>query len=419
MKIERPPSGWNDELPPHQNPQFRQDALLVAPPYVDLVLEEVSDPGITLAVRDRRAPFVRIDVEVSEGVVFDAAATVDRIRARFAPMFEPVLSPVHVLTNGQPNVIGNPRQALPQPATDELPPRAGAAGAGITVAVIDNGIEAHDWLNGGYAAMPVDFEHEKTVDFEGRAALGPQAGHGVFLAGLVLQHAPGATVKIVRTANAWGQSDVDDVAAAILRVADLGVDVINLSLGAFTRNNRPPWALASAIAALPRSTAVVASAGNSGTHRAFWPAALPHVTAVGALAGGERGWGLAEFTNYGPWVDAYVPAVDVLSTYLDWAGDAYYRNEHGEPSTVPMAYRRWATWSGTSMAAAIWSGAVARAASELGTPASAASELLLSDPSLVSFARTLQLREDEEAEVGSRAPRRALEFDAAAVPVAA
>ena len=45
MQIDRPQSGWDDEFAPHQNPQFRSDALLVAPPYIDLVLETLTEPG--------------------------------------------------------------------------------------------------------------------------------------------------------------------------------------------------------------------------------------------------------------------------------------------------------------------------------------------------------------------------------------
>ena len=241
---------------------------------------------------------MRVDVDAAPGSAFDVGAAVDRVRDRFKSVFEPVLSPVHVLTNGQPNVMGNPRQALPQPSSDELAPRAGNAGEGITIAIIDSGIEPHHWLNGGYVALPTDFERTLTVEHNSRPVLGPQAGHGVFLAGLALQHAPGVTVKVVRTANSWGQSDVDDVAAAILRVAASGAD-IHLSLGAFTRNNRPPWALSRALDALPREN--YRRRGRPGICRPsarFWPGAMPGVTAVGALAADDGGWRLADFTNY-------------------------------------------------------------------------------------------------------------------------
>jgi subtilisin family serine protease len=411
MDATRPQSGWNDEFEPHQNPQFRADALLVAPHYVDLVIEELTGPGVTLTPRDRRAPIVRVDVQAAPDSGFDVGEAVDRVRSRFKHAYEPILSPVHVMTSGQPNLTGNPQHALPQRATAPLPPRDGSAGGGITIAIIDNGVTPHDWLDGGYLALPADFEHGVTVDLDGREVLGPQSGHGVFLAGLALQQAPGASVKIVRTADNWGQSDIDDVAAAILRVAAHGADVINLSLGAFTRNNRPPWALQRALGALPHRTAVVASAGNSSTQRAFWPAALPRVTAVGALAAQDGGWRLADFTNYGPWVDAYIPASDVLSTFVQFQGDAFYRDEQGNAATVPVEFDRWATWSGTSMAAAIWSGAVARAASELGVGAHAASEILLDDPQLTGFARRLTLSSGEQVEAGTNAKRRALAFD--------
>ena len=83
---------------------------------------------------------------------------------------------------------------------------------------------------------------------------------------------------------------------------------------------------------------VVASAGNDATCQPAYPAALPDVVAVGAL--GQ--FGPAPFTNYGPWVRACAPGVDVVSTFFEqWQ------------STIDAAerYEEWVRWSGTSFAA--------------------------------------------------------------------
>ena len=79
-----------------------------------------------------------------------------------------------------------------------------------------------------------------------------------------------------------------------------------------SRRWRPP------IRAAARATrVVVASAGNDATSRRTYPAALPGVVGVGALDGNRP----AAFSNFGPWVDACAPAVDVVSTFFDYVDD--------------------------------------------------------------------------------------------------
>lgn len=88
---------------------------------------------------------------------------------------------------------------------------------------------------------------------------------------------------------------------------------------------------------------VVAAAGNQGTSRKFWPAALPEV--VGVAATGPDG-GLAEFSNHGPWVDAAAPGVDVVSSFVQLQA----RAGRSAPDTETRDYG-YARWSGTSFAA--------------------------------------------------------------------
>jgi hypothetical protein len=415
MESETSQSKSSEGFAAFQRPEFRDSEILVAPAHVDLVEQELSElePSLRFARREATPGIVRLEISAEPGRSFDVSAAIDRVRERCAAKFggfRPVLSPVHIFTVGQPNVVGNPREAMPQNVEKGLGERTSGEGEGVTVAVIDTGIELHDWLNGAYLAMPADFERTVTVRREGKDVLGEQAGHGNFLAGLVLRQAPGATVKVVKTSDSNGRADVDAVAAAIARAAAAGADIVNLSLGCFTRHDNPPWTLVQALAELPGTTAVVASAGNSSTSRSFWPGALPRVTGVGALEEHDGGWRLTEWTNRGPWVDVYVPATDVLSTYIDYEGPAVVRADDGKLSHIEVRYGGWATWSGTSMAAATWSGALARTVSELRVSPAEAAHVLLTEPGEVSFARELELEPSERYEEGTKLHRRARDF---------
>jgi subtilisin family serine protease len=394
----------------YQEPEFPEEELLVAEQHVELVRAELTDLGVTAGEPSTAiAGVVRLPLQL--GPYADRqklGERIDEVRrnsARKFNGFQPLLSPVHQVTVGQPNIRGNPADARPHTVGQGLPARKSSEGAGVTVAIIDNGIVLHDWLNGGYIAMPSDFDEldEKKID-----VLGEQAGHGVFLAGLVLQHAPGATVRVYRTSDRDGRAPIDEVAEAIERAGAGRADIINLSLGCFTRNNQPPWTFVRALAGLPTTTAVVASAGNSSTSRLFWPGALPRVTGVGALTRQDGEWILGKYTNFGPWVDAYIPATQVRSTFITYTGKALFREEDNTLSTAEVEYDTgWAEWSGTSMAAAIWSGAVARAMTEQSLSPIDASRTLRDEPSSLSFASEIVLKDDQRFEEVTQYPRRA------------
>ncbi|MFG2003114.1 S8 family serine peptidase [Spirillospora sp. NPDC048911] len=187
------------------------------------------------------------------------------------------------------------------------------------------------------------------LDFE----LDAQAGHGTFIAGVLLQHAPAARIRARRVLGGDGVGDEVDVVRALSWLASWGrADVVNLSLGCHTFDDRPSPVLARAIAALGRRTVVVACAGNTASDRPFWPAALKSVIAVAALDGSrrDRAW----FSNYGWWVDACAPGVDITSTYVRFDGKRPRVN-----GIDPDAFEGFAGWSGTSFAAPAVAGRIA------------------------------------------------------------
>ncbi|MCK2217708.1 S8/S53 family peptidase [Actinomadura sp. ATCC 31491] len=238
-------------------------------------------------------------------------------------------SPNHVF-RGQPLFFGGPA-SRPFPAPP-IPYRPARTRSPVTVAVLDTGVAEHPWWSGAewYARVaPEDAD----------AAEGQQAGHGTFIAGLLARLAPGATLRVRRVLDGDGVGDEAGVIRALHRMRERPPDVLNLSFGGHTFDDRPPRLLHDAIAAMT-DTVTVACAGNTASDRPFWPAALPGVVGVAALDAGQRR--RAVYSGYGTWVDACARG--------DWLESSY-------PDTGEFG--GYAAWSGTSFAAALVSGTIA------------------------------------------------------------
>lgn len=267
----------------------------------------------------------------------DVPALVERLRG------EGVRSgPNHVLA-GEPRYKGGPGTYV-APGTDQGEP-CGDAGKGVRIAVLDTGYTSgvHGWLDGCIDPDGVVFEQLDVLLGDGK--LDDEAGHGTFIAGIINRLAPAAriTARQVLLSDGWG--DEASIAAAIADCAD--ADIINLSLGAYTQGNEPPLGLVNALKHVPRTSVVVAAAGNAESDVPFWPAALKQVTAVAAVdADGNQ----AEFSNWGDWVDCAAPGDKIMSTFPKWAPPK---------GTIGDVFEGWACWSGTSFAAPYVAGLIA------------------------------------------------------------
>jgi subtilisin family serine protease len=262
---------------------------------------------------------------------------VERLRQHDHDMPVPNVGPNHVYC-GEHEVDAGPYGA-PEQAPVGTEPRQDPEAGAPRVAVLDTGFDHMvEQLHPALYRRLIAEGDEDPLRPDGN--LQREAGHGTFIAGIIMQLAPELRIRQVQVLDPAGVGD-DVCVAHRLAMADAAV--INLSFGGYTHGGRPPVALATALAQLNDSVAVVAAAGNNGSPELFWPAAFNRVIAVGALDTTGDTTRRAEFSNYGHWVDVYAPGVRVHSTYLDGV--------YQDPGKHLEHLNGWAQWSGTSFAA--------------------------------------------------------------------
>jgi len=254
-----------------------------------------------------------------------------------------------------------PCASAPKPATALEPltsPPGSGPGAGVRVGLIDTGVsDEHPWLT-ERSELRLGLDSE-VASLAGIAKVDDAAGHGTFAAGLILRHAPGATLVVRRKVTGGGLIDDLALARAVLELGsvqgDEGVNLLHLSLGGFTADNIGLLATGRAlrrVAQINPDIVVVASSGNDGVDRPHYPAAFKGVVGVGAFDAkkGEA----ASFSNHGQWVDACANGVDVVSTYF--SGNLIPPMAE---SLTPQYFEGYASWSGSSHATAQVTGAIA------------------------------------------------------------
>ncbi|WP_410586387.1 type VII secretion-associated serine protease mycosin [Amycolatopsis sp. lyj-23] len=200
-------------------------------------------------------------------------------------------------------------------------------GAGVTVGVVDTGVDAKTpQLAGGRVQRGVDVANP-----DGGPADEDCFGHGTFVAGIIAAGArpdtgfsgiaPEATILPIRCATVPQDGSPPvltavQMAAGLRAAVDGGARVINISAS----TNVPDPELADAVRyAAERDVVIVSSAANSAQQGdpVTYPAAFPTVIAVGAIdVAGKK----ADFSQTGDFLSLVAPGVGVTSVGPGGAG---------------------------------------------------------------------------------------------------
>lgn len=263
---------------------------------------------------------------------------------------------------------GTAREAvapLPEPADPGGPDRP-------VVAILDGGIGDHPWFvndertTSPEIVTPGAGSQASTVEGEP----GPFAGHGTFVAGVIRQYAPGAEIVshqvMDRHGTFWEGAVVASLQALVKRVASgERLDVVCLAFGYYCATpgtDRHTRELAQLLGELGENDVeVVVSAGNDSTDCPSFPAALAHfgspkpdvpLVAVGAL---NPDGSPAGYSNHGDWVGEKAVGTAVVSTIPKGFATEKASSEPTEFNDKNLA-SGFATWGGTSFAAAVYAG---------------------------------------------------------------
>jgi subtilisin family serine protease len=347
--------------------RFVADELLVLDDHFATARQAFVEQGFTARdiVEEGDVPsgFRRVRLP---GLDVARAARRVRVQAEAAGDTRVAAGPNHVFVSTpfeHAGAYGPPRPAAPGTLTE---PDQQAHGAGeIKVLVLDTGV----WLNSPLpkdryvAEEPRDFESD--VDTDDTGIMDGDAGHANFVAGILISRSSHVQPRLMKIVDTFGVCRESDLIAGLRQADDF--PIINLSLGGYTLDDRPPILLTAALTRLLTSgdRVVVAAAGNDGQHdRPFWPAAYAGTSApwrrrVVAVAAHD-GRRISEWSNTGTWITLAAPGADVTSTFV---------NHVGFPDG-------WARWSGTSFAVPYVAAAIAEAMPAAGSARLAAEAVI-------------------------------------------
>ncbi|MBO4266594.1 MAG: S8 family serine peptidase [Lachnospiraceae bacterium] len=252
---------------------------------------------------------------------------------------------------------------------DESTDLKGIDGSGVTVAVIDTGIDTDnndltDSANSDHIEAlysPLGFTNGEDDN-----------GHGTHCAGIIaalnngiggLGVAPCAKIVSIKAGNEEGHLETDDINISIAMAINRNVDIISMSFGfddyAYTTHILLKKANEKGITC-------IAAAGNNGVNKKHYPAAYDCVISVGSYDPGKidrktgNNNGLANYSNWGRWVDIASPGTKIYSTMPN-DPNVYLRrtNRFTDQTDQEKDGYSYGKLSGTSMATPVVSGLAA------------------------------------------------------------
>jgi thermitase len=183
----------------------------------------------------------------------------------------------------------------------------------ILVAVLDTGIDKNHEDLRGKVVGEINLSSSPTAD--------DIYGHGTPIAGIIAADidnnlgmtglAPESRLLNVKVADDEGKCRISTLAAGIIWAVEHGAKVINISI---ELKESTPVLKEAVDYAWNHGAIIIAAAGNDGDSRNVYPAAYDNCIAVTALR--ENGT-LAPLANYGDWVDAAAPGLDIYTTLPD------------------------------------------------------------------------------------------------------
>jgi subtilisin family serine protease len=212
-------------------------------------------------------------------------------------------------------------------------------GEDVVVGICDTGVDFEHpelenveyYVGGDSSSFDATFTENRMSDNHGHGThiagtIGAEVDNGHGIAGI----APGAKIVSGKIFTAEATGYISWLARCLERMIELDVDVVNLSVSG-------PYGITGHIKAreaMDKGITLVLAAGNNGTYYRYSNHinSFPGLIKVAALASAELGGNerLADFSNYGDWIDIVAP---------------------GQLIYAPILRGGYGSWSGTSMAA--------------------------------------------------------------------